>query len=98
MSLGDSSLQQLQQMQWKDKPNSNNQEAVAKALEQAFEVEKAAKAGASTTETKNKPAKPAASPGEGDENENTNNNSEASMWPALYMLEAYVRHFNSQLQ
>jgi hypothetical protein len=93
VSLGDSSLQQLQQMQWKDKPNSNNQEAVARALEQAFEVEKAAKAGASTTETKTQPAAP---PGEGDEN--TNNNSEASMWPALYMLEAYVRHFNSQPQ
>jgi hypothetical protein len=93
VSLGDSSLQQLQQMQWKDKPNSNNQEAVARALEQAFEVEKAAKAGASTTQTKTQPA---ASPGEGDEN--ANNNSEASMWPALYMLEAYVRHFNSQPQ
>lgn len=86
VSLGDKTLSEHNWNDSKDLGSVHNQAAVAKALEekqQAFEIEKAAKASTSTLE-----ADAEADAGVDE--------SQASMWPALYMLEAYVRHFSLQ--
>jgi len=57
---------------------------------QAFEEGKAAKAGRGTLANAGDRAH--------DSGDNMSKDMEASMWPALYMLEAYVRLFNSRGQ
>jgi hypothetical protein len=60
---------------------------------QAFEQGKAAKAGAGTLEKTEEEQSAADASHERSESKDM----EASMWPALYMLEAYVRLFNSRV-
>lgn len=57
---------------------------------QAFEQGKAAKAGAGTLE------KTKEEEGAAEADHDSSKDMEASMWPALYMLEAYVRIFYSR--
>ena len=91
VSLGD---QALKEDEWQ---RSAPQDArVATALEQAFEMEKESNAARSKTlhteaaEGEEQPA----SAGDGQQRSQIDED-QASMWPALYMLEAYVRLFSS---